>query len=265
MSFSITSLEYNAAVNYADIYPSLVQLCSSLRFLSLLLPTNYHDENPQLAFPQLENLRLSIPFDFRLGACALPGKCPPCAACGWPTITFLSLYSNPTADLQEILDNYPEHLLMGPRVQIMTLASCQHQTIKSWAQWAGPWISQPSALFNLLSAGFPASRACRNLDATFAHLWDLPVRFPPSTAQEQAVAGNYCGNFLRGWRPSWNSLTRSRSTAGPSPMSTPAMTRKEFKISSLTLVLGKSPTLRIARTRTRARVSRSVRRAVSHI
>ncbi|KAF7343848.1 F-box domain-containing protein [Mycena sanguinolenta] len=57
---SIAHLEICDRVKHAMVVPALVQLCSTLQSLSILLPTTHDTDHPTLVFASLENLRLGV-------------------------------------------------------------------------------------------------------------------------------------------------------------------------------------------------------------
>ncbi|KAF8217508.1 hypothetical protein K438DRAFT_2036938 [Mycena galopus ATCC 62051] len=56
----VTHLEISHSIEYPTVLPALVELCPTLKSLSLLLPTSYDTGHPTLTFPHLENFRLGL-------------------------------------------------------------------------------------------------------------------------------------------------------------------------------------------------------------
>ncbi|KAJ7187750.1 hypothetical protein C8R46DRAFT_160 [Mycena filopes] len=207
-ALSITTLELSGVVEHSVAVPLLLELCSSLRSLSIVQPTN-QDGYPALTFPVLEDLRLTI----NAGAVAVLSWQAPSLRALWltlssipilwearvlphlrtfgRTITFLSLYLKPLERLEDVIPECPslEHLVIGPHIR--AVPPCEHRNIKyvdSWEAWKARPRPSATAAFALLKPGFPALRRCRYFDRTYSDLWDLPVRFPP--AEEDAGAVN---------------------------------------------------------------------------
>ncbi|KAJ6503870.1 hypothetical protein C8R45DRAFT_1091639 [Mycena sanguinolenta] len=88
---AIAHLEICDRVKYAAVVPALVHLCSTLRSLSLLLPTTYAADHPTLNFACLENLRLGV-----AGESVLPG---PGAIWAIPQLQQLLIHCAPTCEI----------------------------------------------------------------------------------------------------------------------------------------------------------------------
>ncbi|KAJ7739042.1 hypothetical protein DFH07DRAFT_892459 [Mycena maculata] len=207
MASSITSLEYTDAVDFSVALPSLVELCGNLRSLTLALPASYNDIDRHLIFPKLEDLRI---VDSRH-----PEPKTPAWKWTMPTLRRMWAASISRVALQALLDAYGrklaflsvynhhaatgslgkcpalEHLVLGAQVRMTPdLFEKPHPNVKYvdiWHKWDGPRtrVGTDRPTFSSLKAVFPALRTCRYFDATFWHLWDLPVRFPPSDVQPQ--------------------------------------------------------------------------------
>ncbi|KAJ7741459.1 hypothetical protein DFH07DRAFT_943574 [Mycena maculata] len=202
MVASITSLEYGIAVPFAIAFPSLVQLCGSLRSLALALPSQDNiDSQTQLVFPELVELRLYLPDDPPTLKWTMPGlrrlwlnasihghtnPNPPnkplvealMDACG-QNLTLLSLNMlSRNLNAKTLLNKCPrlDHLLVGYNL-CDEWQSWNHETVKHLDVWCS-WPSRGPATLEL-KGSFPALQSSRNLDVTFSYIWDLPVRIPP--------------------------------------------------------------------------------------
>ncbi|KAJ6576085.1 hypothetical protein DFH09DRAFT_1150340 [Mycena vulgaris] len=187
---TITSLEYSDCVDYSLILPSLVQLCQTLRSLSLTLPETYDSNHPTLMLPSLENLRLGLADDsmiptakwvipsvrwvslrqtFRLRFPAYRSAHAQAAtvldAYG-RTIRTLTISYNTRGSLQELVNCCPvlEHLGVSGG---LCVAPLDHPTLQSVDIFRD--FSTPEDV-DCLKGNLPALRSCRSLDGALSYL-----------------------------------------------------------------------------------------------
>ncbi|KAJ7451821.1 hypothetical protein B0H11DRAFT_310226 [Mycena galericulata] len=216
-----------------------------------------NDKYPQLAFPYLEEFRVDLTFNFEFSRPDAEKAIRKWSMLNlrrfWITdpvyrnqilaqmlveiygrnVTFLSVYTarNPPT-LQAILDKCPalEHLVgevsfpYDTESIFVDFADCHHPKLKYfdiWYSWDAPrslvdkGTSRPT--FNNLKKGFPELRACRCLDITFKHLWDLPMLFPPTDFVQPGEPGeekDICLMFSGPWLDDILEFTNSASMLG---------------------------------------------------
>ncbi|KAJ7461846.1 hypothetical protein B0H11DRAFT_117939 [Mycena galericulata] len=206
---SITSLEYDSGLDFSIVYPSLVHLCGSLRCLALGLPNPRNtDSLAPLVFPELEDLRFHLPHasisddlltlkwtmnslrrlwlttsSSRLSNRPSDAQIEALLDTHGRNLTLLSLNFD-TPNLQQLLNRCPilEHLV----IYYQKGGKWNHKTVKHldvWHRWAqhGRKLTLPR------KDRFPALLTFRNLDLTFGHLWDLPVRIPPRIGEDSVI------------------------------------------------------------------------------
>ncbi|KAJ7485824.1 hypothetical protein FB451DRAFT_1128071 [Mycena latifolia] len=199
---NITSLEYSNNVEYSLILPTLVQLCGSLRFLALPLPSIHHASHPTIVFSQLEYLHLHL----HNSATSRPTWLMPVLQRLWllnlstdsksiqtaeaflsvhgHTIKFLwvadfipSSETDPT--IQGVLDRCPvlEHLATSVRVHGRRRTPLTHKKIKSLDMFEGP-RKKSSSFYKGAFKRLPALCTVRSLDRSMRLLWDIPPDIP---------------------------------------------------------------------------------------
>ncbi|KAJ7444853.1 hypothetical protein FB451DRAFT_1412976 [Mycena latifolia] len=195
MGSFITSLEFSETVPYSTIFPSLVELCQTLKCLTLTVPETY-DEHPALTFDRLEELRLTlnegsvvsglrwrIPNLRQLwlyGYCITPNSIQQIEALlhayGRP-ITFLRLPPH-YLQLQNALDRCPalKHLVIHSDP-----GSLKHPTVELVDVFS--WVAKPLVPADQLKDGFPYLRSCRNFTIEKAPLWARCLLCRPGSGQ----------------------------------------------------------------------------------
>ncbi|KAJ6494949.1 hypothetical protein DFH09DRAFT_351384 [Mycena vulgaris] len=209
MSSSITSLAFSDTVPYSTIFPSLVQLCQSLKCLSLTAPAILDETHPVLTFDKLEELRLAhqahsvVPaskwrfpnlrrfwldvvwFFHRTHEAIqqMAGFVNAWLDAYGPPITFFRLSStfNYSRDqLQRMLDRCPtlEYLAMDQNPRGLT-----HSRVK----FIVVWVAKSSYLIttDVLKDGFPSLHGCRKLNLATRY---LPIQIVLSEAGEEEEA-----------------------------------------------------------------------------
>ncbi|KAJ7147018.1 hypothetical protein C8R44DRAFT_758614 [Mycena epipterygia] len=206
LASTITSLEYEANIEYSAILPSLIQLCHTLRSLSLTLPDNYNADHPTLAFDNLENLRLGLAKDSLIPAAQwmIPGlrrvllrdhfrlAFPAYRTKQQQANAFLDAYGGTgevlvvpyltSGILQELLDRCPTLQHLGVPLQLFLPSN--HSTLQSVDIFCPVAPHLPGlGEFDDLKAGFPALRACRYLESIFGlqHFENLPPTLPSAS------------------------------------------------------------------------------------
>ncbi|KAJ6515119.1 hypothetical protein C8R47DRAFT_1190327 [Mycena vitilis] len=172
MGPTITCLDFGENVALHDLMSPLVQLCRNLLSLSLTFTASYDENDPELNFDSLQDFRLRL---------AVYGA----------TITFIS-WNHGLQDARYILAKCPalENLVMTRPVQgwghySNGISHKKIRTIDIWRTW--PWF-EPWPRFDPWSR-FPALPRLRDLDRTFIHFGDLPVRVPLLEFKKPDVMG----------------------------------------------------------------------------
>ncbi|KAJ7676177.1 hypothetical protein B0H17DRAFT_1080465 [Mycena rosella] len=195
---TITSLEYGPSLEYSDILPSLVQLCPTLRSLSLTLPEKYSPEHPTLTFPNLENVRLELASDSTIPGSrwVIPGlrravlrdrfrlAFPSYRSRQLQVQTFLDAYGRTIKTLVVLFLKLGDLQLLLDRCPVLEHISAS----ASFCLWPlhPPTLRSIDILCYPIDAGvigqsewkFPALRVCRYMDGGLEHFRDISPTIP---------------------------------------------------------------------------------------